>query len=71
MRSILGLGTQPVAVNFYRAQEALTQERTPEKLRYCQALMKAREGERVILTLDNLSCPAAFGFRPLPEKIAS
>jgi len=74
MRSILGLETQPVAVNFYRAQEELPQKPTPEKLRYCQALMKARQGERVLLTAENLSCPAAsaaFGFRPLPEKISS
>lgn len=36
--------------------------------------MKARRGEKVLLTPENLSCPAAaaaFGFRPLPEKISS
>lgn len=42
--------------------------------RYCQALMRARRGEHVVLTGDNVSCPgaaAAFGFRPLPEGLKS
>jgi uncharacterized protein (DUF169 family) len=36
--------------------------------RYCQALMKARHGESVLLEPAGLSCPtaaAAFGFRQL------
>ena len=43
-----------------------------ERHRYCQALMKARRGERVILEADTLACPAAakaFGFKPLPEGL--
>lgn len=40
--------------------------------RYCQALMRARDGESVLLDAEGISCPAAaaaFGFRPLPENL--
>ena len=43
-----------------------------ERHRYCQALMKARAGELVILEADELACPAAakaFGFRPLTPAL--
>jgi uncharacterized protein (DUF169 family) len=42
--------------------------------RYCQALMKARHGEKVVLMPEEISCPAAasvFGVAPLPEGLAS
>jgi len=40
--------------------------------RYCQALMKARRGQSVLLDGVGLACPAAaaaFGFRSLPEGL--
>jgi uncharacterized protein (DUF169 family) len=40
--------------------------------RYCQALMRARRGEHVVLDGEGIACPAAaaaFGFRPLPEGL--
>jgi uncharacterized protein (DUF169 family) len=40
--------------------------------RYCQALMRARHGEHVLLDGKGINCPAAaaaFGFRPLPEGL--
>ena len=40
--------------------------------RYCQAVMKARHGEHVILDKDGITCAAgtaAFGFKPLPEAL--
>jgi len=45
-----------------------------EHHRYCQALMRARKGDRVILKPSETACPAAasaFGFRPLPDNLAS
>jgi uncharacterized protein (DUF169 family) len=42
--------------------------------RYCQALMKARRGQSVLLDSAGMACPAAaaaFGFRPLPEGLRS
>lgn len=40
--------------------------------RYCQALMRARQGESVLLDDSGIACPAAagaFGFRPLPTGL--
>ncbi len=40
--------------------------------RYCQALMKARSGEHVLLDAEGISCPAAaaaFGFKSLPQGL--
>jgi uncharacterized protein (DUF169 family) len=45
-----------------------------ESHRYCQALMEARHGEKVVLLPEEISCPAAasvFGVAPLPEGLAS
>lgn len=42
--------------------------------RYCQALMKARHGEKVTLDAEGIACPAAaaaFGFKLLPEGLKS
>ena len=75
MIRVLGLATSPVGVRFIRVgtdypegAEVLKQHR------YCQALMKARHGESVVLDAEGIACPAAaatFGFRPLPEGLKS
>ncbi|MCK7534224.1 MAG: DUF169 domain-containing protein [Marinilabiliales bacterium] len=42
--------------------------------RYCQLLIVRRHGESVLLDPNELACPAAaaaFGFRPLPEGLAT
>ena len=42
--------------------------------RYCQALMRARRGQTVLLDGNGIACPAAaaaFGFRPLPDGLRS
>jgi uncharacterized protein (DUF169 family) len=75
MIRILGLATSPVGVRFRRvggdypeSSEVLKQHR------YCQALMRARHGESVVLDAEGIACPAgaaAFGFRPLPEGLKS
>ena len=75
MVAAIGLESAPVAV-FFVAPDAdmapFTGWTPVERHRYCQALMKARGGERVILDADELACPAAaraFGFRPLPQAL--
>lgn len=78
MRTILGLSSSPVGVTLLRTEsEVENYAQTHTRLtghRYCQALMRARRGERVLVTGEGLACPAAaaaFGFRPLPEKLAT
>jgi uncharacterized protein (DUF169 family) len=77
MQQILGLKTAPVAVFLNKGTETesdFSGWQPLKKHRYCQALMRARNGQRVILEPDELSCPAAacaFGFRPLPQGLRS
>ena len=75
MSQAIGLDSAPVAV-FLLAPDAdmapFAGWEAVERHRYCQALMKARGGERVILEADELACPAAakaFGFRPLTPAL--
>ncbi len=77
LRDLLGDGTDPVAVFLLppgKDDGVFTTFEAVRGLRYCQALMKARHGESVLLEPDGLACPAAaaaFGFRPLPPQLAN
>jgi uncharacterized protein (DUF169 family) len=73
---ILGIDTEPVAVFLLDSESALPTSsfKNVTGHRYCQLLMRARHGESVFLVPDELACPAAaaaFGFRPLPEGLAT
>jgi uncharacterized protein (DUF169 family) len=73
IRTMAGLATFPVGVSLLAGGGTPGIARL-EGTRYCQALMWARHGESVLLDALGLACPAAaraFGFRPLPEKLAS
>ena len=73
LTEILGLERKPVAVKFIRAgEESPAGFETPPGRRYCQGLMEASRGKRVLLTPQTIACPAsasALGFKPLPEKL--
>lgn len=78
LRKILELETEPVGV--YLLSGTMAAEAPFETFkhlrshRYCQALMRARRGDSVMLLPEDLACPAAaraFGFRPLPAGLAS
>lgn len=75
MVEILELTGSPVGVKLLSKGQKLPIRATILKNhRYCQAIMKARDGEDVILNKEGISCPAAaaaFGFRPLPEALKS
>lgn len=77
MKDILNLKREPVGVKFVKASENIEfkemYDRTT-KTRYCQALMRAGNGEKIIITSENISCPAsaaAFGLKPLPDMLSS
>jgi uncharacterized protein (DUF169 family) len=74
MKAILGLSTSPVGVRFLTTKDAVEGAKVLDRHRYCQALMRARHGEEVVLDAKGISCPAAaraFGFRPLPEPLST
>jgi len=73
---ILGIDTEPVAVFLLGPESSPSTEafKNVKGHRYCQLLMWARHGESVALAPEELACPAAaaaFGFRPLPEGLAT
>ena len=73
---ILGIDTEPVAVFLLGPESPPPTEafKNVKGHRYCQLLMRARHGESVALAPEELACPAAaaaFGFRPLPEGLAT
>lgn len=74
MKEILGLRGSPIGVRFIRkgAKIFSAEPCSPEHMRFCQALMRARHGKRTVICKENLICPAAscaFGFSPLPEPL--
>lgn len=74
LTEILGLKNNPIAVKFFEKVETLDGFKLPSDRRYCQILMGAREGQKLMLTADNIACPAAawaLGFKEPPLKLSS
>ena len=76
MVDAISLEYPPIAVKLVRTDEELPERfaKPKIKIRYCQLLMEAKRGHSLMLTTQDISCPAAasaFGFTPLPEKIRS
>jgi len=73
LENVLGLERHPVAVRFVGKGEARPEGfKAPPGRRYCQVLMEASKGNRVLLTPETIACPAsaaALGFKPLPQKL--
>lgn len=77
IKSILNMEREPVGVKFIKKDDLSKlkgQYDSSTKMRYCQALMRAGKGEKIMITADNIACPAsaaAFGLKPLPEMLSS
>ncbi|WP_240985016.1 DUF169 domain-containing protein [Acididesulfobacillus acetoxydans] len=77
LKSILQLNREPVGVKFLTTEDYGKLHDSYDdttKTRYCQALMRAGQGAKIVITDGNISCPAsaaAFGLKPLPEVLRS
>ena len=77
LKEVLSTKREPVGVKFLSEQELGKLKATYDretKTRYCQALMRASQGEKTIISAENISCPAsaaAFGLKPLTEMLSS
>jgi len=77
IKDILNVTREPVGVKFIKENNLSTlkdQYDSSTKMRYCQALMRAGKGEKIMVTADNIACPAsaaAFGLKPLPDMLSS
>lgn len=78
-KDVLDITREPVASKLVRDEAELNELNlrsydAATKCRYCQAVMRASRGEKVILSADNLACAAAaaaFGLKSLHRKLAS
>ncbi|MCD6453032.1 MAG: DUF169 domain-containing protein [Dehalococcoidales bacterium] len=74
MKDILGLISEPIADKFLEDKGEVNDFKMPGERRYCQVLVSAREGQKLIVTADNIACPAAawaLGFREPSAKLSS
>jgi uncharacterized protein (DUF169 family)/NAD-dependent dihydropyrimidine dehydrogenase PreA subunit len=75
LKEVLRLRWSPVAISLIAAGEPLPDVPVPsERLRYCQSLMAARRGRRIMLPANRHACPdgtAILGLTDLPPKLAS
>lgn len=74
MQNLVGLSASVIGVRFLNENLETEMGIPLSQHRFCQALMRARRGEVVSLTGEEMSCPAAaaaFGFRPLPDGLKS
>ena len=74
LKDILGLTYEPIAVKFFKNIVTLDGFELPSNRRYCQVLIGAREGRKLMLNPENISCPAAawaLGFKEPPAKLSS
>lgn len=70
----LGLQNEPVAITLISKGKALPEGyKVPDTpIRHCQAIMRARKGEKITIPADKQACPvggSALGIVPLPEKV--
>lgn len=73
---VLGLKNEPVAITLVKAGQKMPEGYTkPEKsIRHCQAIMRARKGESLLVTEDKMACPvggSSLGLMSTSEKISS
>lgn len=72
MKEILNLRGSPVGVRLLKTDNPVPEAVWADGNRYCQALMRARHGEHLVVNADTIACPAAaraFGFKDLPEPL--
>ena len=74
LRDAIGLRSHPAGVSFLRDLAPAQEVERAKGHRFCQAVMRARQGERLLLTAEEIACPAAasaLGFKPLVSKLES
>lgn len=76
LKQTLGLKHEPVAITLIRKGMSLPSDYplTETPVRHCGTIMRARKGEKLLVTPEKEACPvgaSALGMVPVPEKVAS
>jgi uncharacterized protein (DUF169 family) len=72
----LGLKHEPVAITLIKKGQELPEgyARPDKPIRHCQAIMRARHGESLVVQADKQACPvgaSSLGLVAVPEKVSS
>jgi uncharacterized protein (DUF169 family) len=76
MVDILGLKTEPVAINLIKKGQSIPEGYTVTEapMRHCQSIMRARKGEKIVVPAAKHACPvgaSTMGLVPVPDKVKS
>ncbi len=74
LKNLLGLTNEAVGIKLLSDNTAVSGYDSDKKYTFCQFIMRAREGNKLLATADNIACAngsSALGFMPVPEKLAS
>lgn len=72
LKNLLGLKNEAVGLKLLHDNTSVSGYNSHNKYTFCQFIMKAREGNTLLATADNISCAngaSALGFIPVPEKL--
>ena len=72
LSDILKMEQPAVGIKLLKDEDFPEDYHSDNKYTFCQFIMKAREGNKLLATKDNISCAngaSALGFRPVPEKL--
>lgn len=74
LKNLLNLKDEAVGLKMLKDNTGLAGYSSDKKYTFCQFIMKAREGDKLLATADNVACAngsSALGFIPVPEKLLS
>lgn len=72
LKDLLSLKNEAVGIKLLQDNTSVTGYNSNNKYTFCQFIMKAREGNKLLATADNIACAngaSALGFIPVPEKL--
>lgn len=72
LKSLLSLKNEAVGLKLLQDNTLVSGYKSDPKYTFCQFIMKAREGNKLLATADNIACAngaSALGFIPVPEKL--
>ena len=72
LSDILKMEQPAVGIKLLKDDDFPEDYHSENKYTFCQFIMRAREGKKMLATKDNIACAngsSALGFRPVPEKL--
>ena len=72
LKDLLSLKNEAVGLKLLQDNTSVSGYNSNNRYTFCQFIMKAREGNKLLVTADNVACAngsSALGFIPVPEKL--